>query len=145
MIDGNILLLSYFFGIIISFVISNHYFYNIFPISKVKIIDDKKWVESMELFFKKTNEEMILTTLSFSSLDKYMRVKMALENALLKEGVKIIIIGAIDKMSEGKYDKLIKSKCEVVRVSQEILDEDDRFWHHLVVVDSKHWLWYPLW
>ena len=142
MIDSNILAiaLSYSFGIFISLIISKKIFHDIFPYYKMEIINDKKWVESMEMFFKLTKREMILTTLTFSSLDIYKRVELALDDALLK-GRKIFIIGANEKMGEEKYNKLLKKGCKVVRISQKILDEDNRFWHHIVIVDSKHWLW----
>jgi len=127
-------------GIVLSFAISYLIFSTLFPYYKMVIINERKWVETLERLFKMAKKEIIFTTLAFSTIDIHKRVELALDDALLR-GVKIEIIGAIEKMPKERYDKLRRKGCHVVLIPQKILDRDNKFWHHLMVVDAKHWLW----
>lgn len=142
MMDSNLLLigLSYFLGILFSLSVSYLVFNDVLPHYRMEIINERKWVESLERLFKLAKKEIIFTTLSFSTVDIHKKVELALDDALLR-GIKIEIIGAREKMPQGRRKKLEMKGCNVVLIPQKILDRDNKFWHHIMVVDLKHWLW----
>jgi len=139
-LDLILICMSYSIGIIFSLIVSYLVFNSTFPHYKIKIINERIWVESLEKLFKLAKKEIIFTTLAFSTLDIHKRIELALDDALLR-GIKIDIIGARGIMPEGRYNKLKRKGCNVILIPKIILDRDDKFWHHLMVVDSKHWLW----
>ena len=132
--------LSYVFGIGLSVLASRLIFGSTLPYYKMEIFTEKSWVETLERLFIQARKEIAFTTLAFSSIDIHKRVELALDKSLLR-GVKLDIIAARERMPDTRYSKLVVKGCTVTLIPQEILDKDDRFWHHLMVIDSKHWLW----
>ena len=134
------IVISYIFGIGFCIIISYFMFNTIIPYYRLEIINEKKWVSSLEKMFNIAKREIIFTTLGFSTYDLQKRVKNVL-NKTLRKGINIDIIASKERMPKNRYNILKKNGCEITLIPEEILDQNNRYWHHLMVVDSKHWLW----